>query len=207
MGHENATKDRIRNEAIKLIHEKGFGSVTLTEICKASGINKHTFYYYFKSKDELLKKFYRFPCHMNKTDMMEIFSCDSHVEQLWLLRKNIMNHIACQGVSILKQLLVKNINDNVGTFEMSEEREHLRKAQLSIIDKGKASGEILSRKETEVLLILLNQSSNAIMFAWCIKNGSFDLWKHIRFMFEKILDVSPEHCTVQDDFIKEYWYF
>lgn len=49
MQYENATKKKIRKVALNLINEKGYDNVTLKEICEASGINKHTFYYYFDS--------------------------------------------------------------------------------------------------------------------------------------------------------------
>ena len=57
--YENSTKRKIREVALKLIDEKGYENVTLKEICKISGINKHTFYYYFKSKDDLLNEYYK----------------------------------------------------------------------------------------------------------------------------------------------------
>ena len=48
MKQENETKKRIRSTALRLFEEKSFEEVTINEICKESGITKHTFYYYFK---------------------------------------------------------------------------------------------------------------------------------------------------------------
>ena len=55
------TKTRIKEIGLKLFQERGFENVTINEICEQSGVNKHTFYYYFKSKDELLKDYYELP--------------------------------------------------------------------------------------------------------------------------------------------------
>jgi AcrR family transcriptional regulator len=203
--YENATKKRIREEALRLIKEKGFEAVSLTDICKASGINKHTFYYYFSSKDELLKQYYIMPFELSASELSEIFTNSSYVEQLWLLRRNMTQSIVDVDVTITKQLLIKNLEDNVGTFEISEERRRMHCLQESIIEKGQAAGEILSKMEPTLLLLLLNQTVHATIFMWSMRNGSFDLWKTIRYMYEKILEVSPEHCTAQDFSLKGIW--
>ena len=47
------TKARILDAAIKLINERGFESVTLNDICEASGAAIGTFYHYFDSPREI----------------------------------------------------------------------------------------------------------------------------------------------------------
>lgn len=47
-------RERIINAANKLFYEKGFNQTAFSEVAEASGIPKGNFYYYFKSKDELL---------------------------------------------------------------------------------------------------------------------------------------------------------
>ena len=87
------TKKRIREVALNLFNEKTFEKVTLNEICAASGVNKHTFYYYFKSKDELLKDYYKIPSKLTSYDLTTILTADSYVEQLWLLNKYFLDFI------------------------------------------------------------------------------------------------------------------
>lgn len=45
---------RILQAADDLIYHQGFNQTSFTDVAKASGIPKGNFYYYFKSKDELL---------------------------------------------------------------------------------------------------------------------------------------------------------
>jgi AcrR family transcriptional regulator len=45
---------RILSAADELIYHQGFNQTSFTDVAKASGIPKGNFYYYFKSKDELL---------------------------------------------------------------------------------------------------------------------------------------------------------
>ena len=105
--YENSTKKKIREVALKLIDEKGYENVTLKEICEVSGINKHTFYYYFKSKDDLLNEYYKIPCELTSYDLAEIMTADSNVEKLWLLSKTFVDFVQNSGVSIIKQILIK----------------------------------------------------------------------------------------------------
>lgn len=56
--NEATTSERIIDCALELFKQKGFDNVTVNDICNAANITKGTFYYHFKSKDDLLGKFY-----------------------------------------------------------------------------------------------------------------------------------------------------
>jgi AcrR family transcriptional regulator len=48
------TSKRIADAAIRLFIENGYEATTLDEIAAAAGISRRTFFYYFKSKDDIL---------------------------------------------------------------------------------------------------------------------------------------------------------
>lgn len=48
------TRQRITEAGIRLFLEKGYDAATLDQIAAAAGISRRTFFYYFKSKDEIL---------------------------------------------------------------------------------------------------------------------------------------------------------
>jgi AcrR family transcriptional regulator len=50
--HETAK--RIKQAGIRLFSEKGYDATTLDDIAAAADISRRTFFYYFKSKDEIL---------------------------------------------------------------------------------------------------------------------------------------------------------
>ena len=52
------TKEKIMRAAAKLFSEKGYDKVSTREITSTVGINPASLYYYFSSKDELLKSLY-----------------------------------------------------------------------------------------------------------------------------------------------------
>jgi len=198
MEYENSTKKRIREVSLKLFNEKTFEKVTLNEICAASGVNKHTFYYYFKAKDELLKDYYKIPSKLTSYDLTTILTADSYVEQLWLLNKNFLDFIGDSGISIIKQLIIKNLKDDIGTFKISEEKRERLKVECEIIKKGQTNGEFLNKTDPEVLVVLLKQITHSTAITWSLKNGDFDFKTAVRYMYEMIFDVAPKYRKVKE---------
>ncbi|MBQ7277120.1 MAG: TetR/AcrR family transcriptional regulator [Bacilli bacterium] len=52
----NENKDKIIEVALKLINEKGFDNVSVSEITKEAGVSKGAFYIHFESKEDLIEK-------------------------------------------------------------------------------------------------------------------------------------------------------
>ena len=53
-----ATKDKVFSTAVGLFIEKGYNNVTINDICDACEITKPTFYYHFKSKQDIILHYY-----------------------------------------------------------------------------------------------------------------------------------------------------
>ena len=198
MNYENATKQKIRQVALELFAHKSFEEVTINEICQKSGVNKHTFYYYFKSKDDILDKFYEFPSQPEPENLEKILSTDSYVEKLWRLLKITIDFADRYGVSITRQILIKNLTSNVGTFMLSEKQKEMLRLQHSIIEKGKACGQFKTNLDSKLLMILFRQSMHSLLLSWCIKNGSFSFTEACRYYYERLFGV-PEELRLTKD--------
>ena len=55
---EITTRDKILQTAAKMFSERGYDRVTTREIAKAIGINAASIYYYFPSKEDILRSLY-----------------------------------------------------------------------------------------------------------------------------------------------------
>lgn len=51
---KEATRARIAEAGLRLFRENGYDATTLDDITAAAGISRRTFFYYFKSKDDVL---------------------------------------------------------------------------------------------------------------------------------------------------------
>lgn len=198
MENENQTKKLIYQNALKLFQEKSFQEVTVNEICKASGITKHTFYYYFSSKDALLKKFYVIPFQLTPNDLATILNADSYVEQLWLLNKKMIDFLMTTDIDILRQLFIKNITSDVGTFTLSEEHKQIIILQKDIIKKGQDSGQFLNNADPHILAIAFRHSIMSNTMMRLMKKGFYDSEDFIRCQFEAIFNVAPQYQKMAD---------
>ena len=169
---------------------KGFSAVGLTEILNAAGVPKGSFYYYFKSKDDLLDKFYKIPCGLSMEEFGTIFSMDSYVEQLWMINKKQIDFVQEKGLEIVKQIMIKNLSDDQGTFAIdTSEIKDMIKLMVSIIDKGKQSGQIKSQIDSKDLVRMFHQFFHSTMFVWATRNGDFDFENYLRYHFEVLYQV------------------
>ena len=52
--HAQETKQKIYKAASTILKKKGYAYLTVSNICKVAGVSNGTFFYHFKTKDELL---------------------------------------------------------------------------------------------------------------------------------------------------------
>ena len=201
--NEKATKRLIRETATRLFREKSFEAVTLADICQASGVNKHTFYYYFKSKDELLQYYYSFPWNLSAAEVTNILTSDNYVDQLWIIIKKFTDYIQKAGVAIMRQILIKNLTEDVGTFHMKSEICEIFKLMISILQKGQQAGQFRNQTDARVLIILLQQVLFSVGLTWTVFKGDFDFSVRAHFLIEHLLDVDERYrSTTEEDFRK-----
>lgn len=203
MERENATKQRIRRVALMLFREKAFEDVTLNEICEKSGINKNTFYYHFRSKDDLLDQYYNIPCDLKTRQMSTILAADSFVEQFWLINEPMIDFVETSGIAIVKQIFIKNMTEDKGVFSLSDDRRDLLRLQKSIVEKGQAAGEFRSSADSKFLVMQFIQQIISTAIIWSVHMGRFDYSNYLRYSYENIFDVEPslrkmKNWTVSD---------
>ena len=54
MGRTSDAKAKLLSVAFDLIHENSYGSVGVEQICQRAKVNKGSFYYFFKTKTDLV---------------------------------------------------------------------------------------------------------------------------------------------------------
>ncbi|MBE6493316.1 MAG: TetR/AcrR family transcriptional regulator [Methanosphaera stadtmanae] len=195
-----STYDKIMETTYKLCTEKGFNNVSLSDICKKSGIGSGTLYYYFKSKDELmesvlikfiLEKFYlNYQKTQHKTkntrDQLETL-----YKELLGLNKNYKPHVydRVTNQETYKQvlsLLSEGIQNN---HAMKEEyikynnmyTEMIKKILLEGIEKR----EVRSDLNLDDSLIIIKTSIHGLYFM-IMSNEDYNLEKLVKTNFEYV---------------------
>lgn len=202
---ERNTKERIKQIALSLFREKGFENVTINEICKASGVNKHTFYYYFKSKDDLLDDYHEISYDIDTSSFVEILNAENFIEQLWFSYKPFFERINDSGTEIARQLFIKNLNRDVGTFRLDDKRDSMLALQQDIIKKAQAAGEMRNLSDPKMLLSLMHQLLMSTSFAWVMSGGGFSFEEASRGEMEVLFDVKAELRKAQHINLDGIW--
>lgn len=139
-------RDKIRNVSIQLFDEKGYSETSIQDIVEALGVTKGTFYYYYKSKQELLTQIHLTYIE-NLLDEQEKILQDekkTYKEKLYnnilLVIKSIRPERQSARIFMREMRHLKK-----GNLEMiKEKRDAFRINTQTIIEKGIEAGEFTS---------------------------------------------------------------
>lgn len=186
MDKDLTTSENIKAIALKLFKEEGYDKISVNEICKACGITKTTFYYHFKSKDELLNHFYRTQ-YDNPKGLLEAITLQKSIDKLWFVLLQYIENVISNGYEISKQVIKSNLNENKGTF--SGKGRFTKDICIKLIAEAQAAGEIQNYSDPEIIHSTIKDAMTGILLLWCIENGSFDMKSAFRERFITILGI------------------
>ena len=109
-----STKKELQDKAFELFENRGYDNVTINDICTELGLTKGAFYYYFKSKSDLLLKNYR----NTEGDLMTFYNSCLHLsadEQLRAIFNWYLNHFKLEDFhngTIMPPIQLENSSKN-----------------------------------------------------------------------------------------------
>jgi len=74
MGRTSDAKEKLLAVAFDLIHENSYGTVSVEQICRRAKVNKGSFYYFFKTKTDLVVAAYEEHWRLKLPDYERIFA-------------------------------------------------------------------------------------------------------------------------------------
>jgi TetR/AcrR family transcriptional repressor of nem operon len=74
MGRTSDAREKLLSVAFDLIHENSYGSVSVDHICQRAKVNKGSFYYFFKTKTDLVVAAYEEHWRLKEPNYERIFS-------------------------------------------------------------------------------------------------------------------------------------
>ncbi|HZJ85951.1 MAG TPA: TetR/AcrR family transcriptional regulator [Erysipelotrichaceae bacterium] len=163
---EKSTKELISEAAIDLFNEHGFEEVSVNEIIDVVGVSKRTFYYHFKSKEEILEEFYKMPAEITVSMLAIMLGKKSNVDKLLALYRPRIEHFTKVGHNISRQIIISNLQDNKGTFRHTKQvREKIRDIEVDLIKKAQEANEITNQGDAGNLsdILIKNMMGHIIM--------------------------------------------
>jgi AcrR family transcriptional regulator len=183
MANGNGIREKIIDTAWELFHEKGYGQTTINDIINRADISKGTFYYYFRSKDnmldtlsEILDREYErlekeLPADMNAFDKLIRINYEVHS----FIQKNIDYRLLAYlySTQIVKESFSSLLDRNRYYFRYLEQ----------VMNEGSRKGELNQDLTVTEMVKFYSMGERALVTEWCMNNGSFDLGEHSRELF------------------------
>ena len=148
---DNTTKNNIQAIAINLFKEHGYTAVTINEICRLSGISKHTFYYYFESKEQLIDELTYNLLTISNQEMIELFLIDSPYVQFKSFMESKAKHFISFGKEIGKIVLDVSLTESFDQDNL-DNRFSLVEYLIKLIEKAQKE-EAISNKSASIDLV------------------------------------------------------
>lgn len=171
------TKRRIFETAVRLIKENGYSNVTISEICKAAGVAKGSFYVHYNSKEDIVRASYYTDMseyiHRKYTAFLEAhpnISCNEKIICFMYLELEFAEYAGYEITCLAYTL-------NLGTC-VPGPSEHLAKREFtkSLYDAiQENSDKNISALSSDEIFHYFESVVRGIMATWCFSNDSFSI--------------------------------
>jgi AcrR family transcriptional regulator len=177
-------KIEVMDEAMKLFRVNGFENTSIVQICKGAKITRNTFYYYFKSKGNLLSEYLNtFMSSRSEIFTLVIAEGDDWNRYLKLYELHI-RFIIDQGVEFAKMLLSSML---YGENLLIQDYFVTNEWCVPILSRCMLDGTVRNDLSSEELNAYANRLCMGITADWCGTNGDFDLFSRCKKGIELLL--------------------
>lgn len=171
------TKRKIFETAVRLIKESGYNNVTISEICRAAGVAKGSFYVHYNSKEDIVRASYYTDMseyiHRNYTAFLDAHSNASYNERIIYFMNLELEFAEYAGYEITCLAYTLNL----GTC-IPDPSEHLTKREFTknLYDAiQKNSDKNTSKLSSNEIFHYFESVIRGIMATWCFSNNSFSI--------------------------------
>ena len=187
------TREKIINTAWKLFYEEGFGETTINDIIREADISKGTFYYYFRSKDDLLstlseildREYQRLegeePEGMSCFDRLIWLNYEVHSFMERTMDYRLLSYL--YSAQIVKESFSALLNRNRYYYRYVER----------LMEEGRNNGELTDRMAVSEMVRYFSMCERALVTEWCMNNGSFSLGEFSKQCFPVMMQGLKKH--------------
>lgn len=199
------TKNSLMETALRLFAEHGYDRVTVDDITGTAGVSKGTFYNHFETKESVLvEQFHKIDQYYDSV-FAEIGEDAPAAEQLRVLIDAMTHYCAdiC-GVEVMRVVYASQISTSSTISILNNRSRSIYRYLRRIVAAGRASGEISTNVEDEILVEILMRSCRSLIYDWCLNGGEFDLHEEGRSYFGILLSwLGAEKLEKQRNAAKE----
>ena len=172
-----STKDRISIETFNLMRQNNGVNITISQVCKAAGITKSTFYYHYRSIDEVIETFSDIISQKLTIAMPSIFEQRTCVEQVLMAIKIVDQGVEDLGVAVAASRYIMHLREGDYPGFQVEAGWPL---VCAILTKAIALGELPNDRSAEEVAESVFFIMRGINHTWCMQGGSFDFSNRVQ---------------------------
>ena len=176
------TKNKIYKNGVKLIIKRGYDNITVEQISKAAGVSVGTYYYYFKSKFELIREIYKKGDEYFLQEVagkLKSSTCKEQIIEFFdrYATFNINNGIA----------MVKNLYNSDNKMFITDGRA-MQKILLDIIEYWIQNESFIEDLFSIEICRILFIAARGVIYNWCLYDGTLDLNKEMNIVISAMVD-------------------
>lgn len=176
------TKQKIYKAAISILKKKGFPYLTVSNICSVAGVSNGTFFYHFKTKDELLayynfNKFAEYRAEHNFETVVKDMPFDEKILTFYSYWADYVEHVGLDFFS--NYYNTSNASLDVRLWN--------RRDPVSIwnypgecLKTAKEEGWLKPELSVDHCAVILATITKGVVFDWCLSNGATNMREAIR---------------------------
>jgi AcrR family transcriptional regulator len=173
------TKQKIYERAMRLFRKKGYDSVKIIDICKSAGVSVGTFYYYFKSKEDIVETgIFRHNEAMNRIlDAYTPTDTISNIRYFICQQMKIVNQFNSEDLAIIYGYrLFLTVS---GKFNIKQHTENISANDFLYkeVKSGVEQGLFRNDLTVDDIVETIRRQSRGCTYDWCLHKYNYDLLK------------------------------
>jgi len=165
-----ATRERIRNTAVQLMKEHSIDEISVTDICEKAEVGVGTFYYYYKTKDNIILEVFE------ELDIRFADLYESKAAETMTAYQYVLEHCLCYarfisetGVEFTSKVYSLQSSKFVDT-----NRSIYRLLRL-FLEKKQTENLMDEKFDIQEFCHLIAVCIRGMGFDWCLHDGDYDL--------------------------------
>mgnify|MGYP005804006263 FL=1 len=173
-------RDRIIQSALSLFSEKNFEDVTIKDICQKAEVANSTFYYHFKTKEELMDCLRMHDMRPRNRELFALAATHDLMERVLVTCTMCAQRAERSGWMLTAQYYKRRLSLESESEDLKALYAQERRTAQELIGYAQAEGLISNRAEPEQLAIAAILLTNSVILNWCVARGGFDLLAQAR---------------------------
>lgn len=170
----NENKKNIIDTTARLIREKGYGNVTVQDICREAFVARSTFYYRFKSIDDVVDQMFKYNYILTQEHINRLNACGSPLEKLFYFHRLNLTSMVENGAALSRIILSRQMRDGQ---PMGTTYEYLYSTNFIVpyIRQCQEQGIIRNPTPAEKLAEVVTKTMTGCVIRWTRDGVSYDL--------------------------------